>query len=92
MTGQKPSIGRVVHYTISDGELHAANAANAGGNYVASGHVYPAVVVRVWDDQPDSVCNLQVLLDGPGTYWATSRQLADEPEGAPGRWHWPPRV
>lgn len=88
---QMPSPGRMVHYTIAGHEVDAANLAGQG-NRVQVGDVYPAVIVRVWGDKPDSPCNLQVLLDGPGTYWATSRQQADGAAGGAGRWHFPPRV
>ena len=42
------------------------------GNQVQEGDVYPAIVVRVFDPSV-STANLQVLLDGNDTYWATSR-------------------
>lgn len=51
---QKPSVGRVVHYTLRDGR-------SAGQNR-------PAIVVRAWDDEqtsyPPGTVNLQVFLDG----------------------------
>ncbi len=69
------------------------------GNQAQAGQVYPAVVVAVWS--PTSGCaNLQVLLDGSDSYWATSRSDRDrrdprtveaDPDGA-GCWHWPPRA
>jgi len=43
---------------------------------------YPAIVVATWGG---TQVNLQVFLDGNDTYWATSRQLGDEP----GSWAWP---
>lgn len=55
------------------------------GNQVQEGQVYPAVVVRDWDEASGTV-NLQVLLDGNDTYWATSRL----PGYGPGTWCWPP--
>jgi len=55
------------------------------GNQVAAGEVYPAVVVRPFGS---TTANLQVLLDGSDTYWATSRV---EGEG-PNTWSWPQRV
>lgn len=58
------------------------------GNDAREGDTYPAVIVRVWGDQLQSACNLQVLLDGNDVYWATSRSVG---EGA-GSWCWPPRV
>jgi len=55
------------------------------GNQVRAGDEYPAVVVRAW---PGQGANLQVLLDGNDTYWATSRI-----EGlAPNTWYWSERV
>ncbi|MEU8279799.1 hypothetical protein ACFYOK_04625 [Microbispora bryophytorum] len=54
------------------------------GNFAEAGQVYPAIVVRVWESSFNSA-NLQVLLDGNDTYWATSRSEGDQP----GRWAWP---
>jgi hypothetical protein len=42
------------------------------GNSLQEGDVLPAVVVRVHAESTVT-CNLQVLLDGNDTYWATSR-------------------
>lgn len=58
------------------------------GNHAAAGQVYPAVIVRIWDTAPEPGCNLQVLLDGNDTYWATSRHEGD----GNGHWFWPPRA
>ncbi|TMR18530.1 hypothetical protein ETD86_21505 [Nonomuraea turkmeniaca] len=59
------------------------------GNTTRAGDVYPAVVVRVFPGGTESngVCNLQVLLDGNDTYWATSRTEGD----GEFRWSWPAR-
>lgn len=94
----QPTIGRIVHYKISeqdqqriterqnrplpDGRSPLANSAR-------SGDVFPAVIVRVWDTNPEApLCNLHVLLDGELTHWITSRQEGTEP----GTWSWPPRA
>ncbi|MFH9731924.1 hypothetical protein [Streptomyces sp. NPDC017260] len=54
------------------------------GNEAIEGQVLPALIVRVWDE-PDLTVNLQVLLDGNDTYWATSRK-----EGTDlAQWTWP---
>lgn len=90
----QPTIGRIVHYTLNaqdvaliDEQREKAGTINRA-NHVRVGDIYPAVVVRVWGDTPGSSVNLQVLLDGPDTYWATSRS---EGEGE-FYWCWPPRV
>lgn len=99
----QPTIGRTVHYQLSAHDAEAINRrrkdfhesrsadAHTGyvghvGNHAAEGDVYPAVVVRVWDESTVTV-NLQVILDGTDTYWATSRAEGDDP----GTWSWPPR-
>ncbi|MEV6105715.1 hypothetical protein AB0M28_13505 [Streptomyces sp. NPDC051940] len=54
------------------------------GNHAQAGDVFPAMIVRVWDEGTVTV-NAQVFLDGNDTLWATSRA---EGEG-PGTWVWP---
>lgn len=100
----QPAIGRIVHYKISEHEaaeinrrrrdFHENRSADEHtgfvghvGNHATEGDVYPATIIRVWNEDPGT-CNLQVLLDGTDTYWATSRAKGDEP----GQWSWPPRV
>ena len=87
-----PTIGRIVHYTLGEGDVNAIRnqrlAANLGSylyNQVEAGQTYPAIVVRVFGS---AGANLQVLLDGVDSHWATSRT---EGEGE-GHWIWPPRV
>ncbi len=53
------------------------------GNPVASGDIYPAMVVKVWGD---ARVNLKVMLDGADGYWATS--VVFDPEKSPRSWHW----
>ena len=99
----KPTIGRIVHYKLSQNDADQINrrrdfaasvSANAGfpthlGNHAEAGQVFPAQIVRVFDPTGDyGTCNLQVSLDGNDTFWATSRKTGDE-EGA---WSWPPRA
>lgn len=83
------TIGRIVHYTLSQYDADAIRAARAaagtGGNPVEEGQTYPATVVRNFGG---SAVNLQVHLDGPDALWATSRTEGD----GPGHWAWPPRV
>ncbi|MDX3555175.1 hypothetical protein [Streptomyces europaeiscabiei] len=101
---QRPSIGRIVHYTLSEWDagqinrrrkdFHENGRAQAGsgfvghiGNWAAEGDVFPAVVVKVFNESTVTA-NLQVLLDGNDTYWATSAAEGDRP----GTWAWPGRV
>lgn len=86
-----PTIGRIVHYTVTEAEAAATNKRRADfaahrktegysdtgyvahtGNRVTAGDVFPAMIVRVWGDQPGSAVQLQVFLDGVDTLWATS--------------------
>ncbi|MGW1059367.1 hypothetical protein [Micromonospora rubida] len=98
----QPTIGRIVHYTLTEQDAEAINRrradfadslpANTGfqahvGNHAEAGQTFPAEVVRTFGG---SAVNLQVRLDGSDTYWATSRT-----EGEPdkqGCWIWPPRT
>lgn len=77
------------------GRKHPAHTAEAGepgrtghvahvGNGAQAGQVYPALVVRDWEE-PSGTVNLQVMLDGNDVYWATSRT----PGEGPGAWRWP---
>ncbi|MFJ4686422.1 hypothetical protein [Streptomyces sp. NPDC088789] len=94
-----PTIGRTVHYRVTqydaarinkrrkDAYKSGAYAEENGtiahvGNDVAEGQIFPAVVVRVWSGD---LVNLQVLMDGNDTYWATSRSEGEDP----GQWAWP---
>lgn len=88
-----PTLARMVHYTLNEADAESINTRRISdefpgmnsGNRVEAGQDCAAVVVRVWSD---SLVNLQVLLDGTDSYWATSRSEGD----GQGHWHWPPRV
>lgn len=86
---QQPTIGRIVHYTLTQTDADAIQKrrteAVTTANMAAAGQTYPAIVVRTFGGP---AVNLQVLLDGSDSYWATSRAEGD---GA-GFWAWPPRV
>lgn len=47
------------------------------GNEVEAGDLYPAMIVAVWGDQPDSCVNLKVFLDGTDEHWSTSRTVGE---------------
>lgn len=95
-----PTIGLIVHYTLNEHDAEAINrrrqdaadapAAKTGfvahvGNHASAGDTCPAMVVRTFGGP---AANLQVVLDGNDTYWATSRVEGTDP----GTWAWPPRV
>lgn len=87
-----PTIGRIVHYTLSEQDVLRVHSNRSVAHYPASngasaGQAYPAVIVRVWGDTPEALVNLQVLLDGPDTLWVTS---VAEGDGA-GKYAWPTR-
>ncbi|MFJ5638640.1 hypothetical protein [Streptomyces sp. NPDC093223] len=93
-----PQLGDVVLYALTEADASAINRrrkdfAESGssdghtgfvghvGNWVQEGAVYPAVIVQVHAESTVT-CNLQVLLDGNDSFWATSR-----PEGTEaGQW------
>ncbi|MFJ2162352.1 hypothetical protein [Streptomyces sp. NPDC087856] len=88
----KPSIGRIVHYTLSQQDADEINRRRAytpqSGNTAIEGDVYPAMIVRIFGETPESAVNLQVFLDGNDSHWATSRTVGD----GPFHWAWPERV
>lgn len=82
-----PSVGRIVHYALSDGDVDTITRDYPDRNTrnsVSPGQVFPAMMVATWGGE---YVNLQVFLDGACTYWATSRGEGDEP----GKWLWPSR-
>ncbi len=93
------TVGRIVQYRLSAADAEQINRRRPdgprgadgdgsivhAGNHAAEGQVCAAVIVRVFDAP---CANLQVLLDGNDSYWATSRSEGD----GPGFWAWPTRV
>lgn len=55
------------------------------GNAVLAGDVFPAMVVRVIEDD---LINIQVFLDGTDIFWAANKSVSDGP--VPGCFHWMP--
>lgn len=88
MTSQTPTVGRIVHYRLSESDvaLIAAKRKAGGtfGNGVREGDTYPMLIVRVWNP---TLVQGQVFLDGPDTLWATSVAEGDGPR----TWSWPKR-
>lgn len=85
----KPTIGRIVHYRLSAGDVQSINIQHAARdrNAVHADMVLPAMVTAVFGEE-SGTANLAVQLDGTGTYWATSRAEGD----GQGQWSWPPRA
>ncbi len=97
MSEQLPSVGRIVHYVLSEGR--------------SAGDHRPAIIVRVWGEEqvaagtlPESALGtvqLQVFTDSsadgrfndelPAVMWKTSVVHDDEGK-APNTWHWPEPV
>ncbi len=70
------------HRANSNGvQIHAGNSVNEGDQF-------PLIITRPWGDQPDSLVNGQVLLDGNDLFWATSVKVGD----GPGTFSWPARI
>lgn len=98
-----PTIGRIVHYHLSGGDLDRINRKRAlssaafsdglveRGNPTLPGQVVPLVVTAVWPDEygPGTFgVNGQALLDGSDSLWVTSAAEGSKP----GQWSWPPKV
>ncbi len=86
-----PTIGRIVHYTLSEQDAAAINALRGRSTFRANpayeGEVYPMMIVRVWGNSPDSAVQGQVFIDGNFTLWATSVSHGEGPR----TYAWPER-
>lgn len=84
-----PALGGTVYYALTEADADAINdlARPGARNRVRAGQVLPAMVVAVFDPST-TTANLQVMLDGDGSYWATSR--SEGPDA--GQWRWPELV
>jgi hypothetical protein len=86
-----PTIGRIVHYTLTEADAAAINKRRTGalvdrvGNHATAGDICPAMIVRTFGGP---AANLQVVLDGTDSFWVTSRTEGTEP----GTWAWPERT
>lgn len=96
MTEQRPSIGRIVTYRLSEQDVdvilarrHQANAhGEPHGNGVQVGDEYPMIIVRTFGSAPDSAVNGKVQLDGTDELWVTSVHRGEGER----HWDWPARV
>lgn len=72
----------------AEGRLSWPDGAQAHtGNEAREGQIAPMVIVAVWGTSATSCVNGQVLLDGNDSYWALSRNRADE-LNTTGVWDW----
>lgn len=85
-----PTIGRIVHYRLTE-----QDAAEAGAR---AGDVLPAIIVGVFAawrsvDAP-LVCDLQVFLNSSAPVMLHRQGVSELPpnEDGTGQWFWPPRV
>lgn len=91
MFAGKAAICRIVIYTLSKEDAEAIMARReakgiTNANPAHEGQQYPMLIVRAWTDVS---ANGHVSLDGPDTYWVTSRLCVGVPTA--GCWHWPER-
>jgi hypothetical protein len=100
---QQPTIGRIVHYTLTEQDAEQINRRREDFTNRPSGPGHEGFQAHVGNRAEagqtfpaevvrcfgDAV-NLQVSLDGTDTYWATSRTEGEPNEQ--GRWIWPPRL
>ena len=80
---QKPSVGRIVHYTPAD----AGNTSKPN-----KGQPYPAIITHVWGD---TCVNLCVCADGSfplGEPNDVPTSVNYSESGGERTWRWPPRV
>lgn len=91
MSGVVPTIGRIVHYRVTEANVEFIRARRNAvhsilrGNEVDVGDVFPLLIVRVWGAQPSSYVNGQLFLDGNDQIWVTSTKAG---EGI-GEFTWP---
>lgn len=79
-----PTVGRIVLYRFTQENADYLNKGKLPGNIICAGQDYPAIVVVAHGCLPESYVNLQVLLDGPVQFWATSVKCGDQP----GNYRW----
>lgn len=95
------TVGRVVHYVLSEFDAQTINERNAAAKDLAVADRVPALqyhggnkvaegqhcaMVIVHVWSAAGTVNGQVVLDGASNYWVTSRQFSETKE--PGTWHW----
>lgn len=87
----QPSIGRILHYKLSEQDVARIPKDGAHYNPHDVGQVLPLLVCLPWPNEcgaDRTGVNGQVFLDGSSALWVTS---VCEGTGN-GQWSWPPKV
>jgi hypothetical protein len=83
-----PTIGRIVHYRISEADLLTIQRYRDAGAFInpySIGEIVPMLIVKVWSD---TTVNGKAILDGQADLWVSSRTMGEQPN----QWCWPERV
>lgn len=83
-TDPTPSIGRIVHYSLTEAQAAFADAQAGRKNTLEAGKLCPAIVTDVHND---NYVDLRVIIRGQDTF-VTSAMKGSKP----GMWRWPERV
>lgn len=102
----KASIGRTVHYRLTESQCEQIRKRRRDAARKSAGQAESGYIVHTGNDSdpgdvvplvivrtwggPDDLVNGQALLDGNDTLWVTSARYSDQDEA--GTWCWPPRV
>lgn len=82
---QKPSLGRIVHYSLSKRDIEKFLI------HAKPGDVVPAIITKV-DALDGSVC-MKLFVNDIGDVWIPEVKMASVDNGSEhGKWFWPPRV
>lgn len=86
---QRPSVGRIVLFHESDGDIGQFASGTNGTR------IHPAVITRVWSDE---MVNLHVMFDASpseprnSVHRIPEDQFTEGEDYIDGGWRWPPRV
>ncbi|HEU4617291.1 MAG TPA: hypothetical protein VFV10_04585 [Gammaproteobacteria bacterium] len=92
---QKPTVGRIVHYTTQKGNVRAALIVSTWGDSPTA-----AVNLRVFTDFTNDANTWEADKLDPelaagaqsGVVWITSKCQSGDGQPKPGHWHFPPRA
>lgn len=84
VTEPRPSIGRIVHYSITDAQAAYADAQAGRKNVLKAEKTCPAIVTDV---HGDDCVDLRILIGGQDAFVTSAMKGR-----GPGMWRWPERV